>query len=129
MNKKFLLISGLFIFILIVGLLIANPPKITIEKPLIDPPERPSLVPDKAFWVGGPDGGNFVYVMKSDSPEKNTYYAMIYNDYSGEIEYEGNLKYSGDRDISDSIDKPELFQGWDGERLFLSNDNYMSIVE
>jgi hypothetical protein len=45
------------------------------------PPERLSNIPEGAIWKGGPDGGDWFYIIgKHDS----VYKIEIYNDYNGE---------------------------------------------
>jgi hypothetical protein len=48
-------------------------------------PQRPSKVPETAFWCGGADGGSW-YEIKSIS--NGTYNIAIYNDFTGDIEKE-----------------------------------------
>lgn len=92
-----------------------------------NPPSRPPKVPADAFWVGGPDGGAFIRLQKSNvpAPQAGTYDAWIYNDQSGDLWYSGKLFLSGSRKLEPQITRPEAFEGWDGERLHLSDGRTM----
>ena len=58
----------------------------------LEPPPRPAGVPAKAIWAGGVDGGDFILL----SPAANgTYSAKIYNDHSGDLEFNGKLRLKG----------------------------------
>jgi len=125
--KRILIVLGGLIFILVV-LIIVNPPEITFEESKVISPEKPKSVPNNTFWVGGIDGGNYIYIEKYNN-ENKLFFAHIYNDYTGDIEYEGLLKYSGNRDISESLYNSSIYQGWDGDNLHLSNGEFMSIYD
>ena len=89
------------------------------------PPIRPANVPNDTFWVGGPEGGTFIRLQKhSDTPER-VYDAWIYNDRSGGLWYSGRLVLSGPREPEPDLTQPDTFQGWDGERLHLSDGRTM----
>lgn len=123
--KKTVIIIAALLFCLVV-LVVVNPPEIIIEEAKLEAPDRPQDVPKNAFWVGGIDGGNFIYVVKLDSEEK-LFLAKIYNDYTGDIEYEGILKYTGSNNINHSLNDASLYQGWDGEHLYLVNAESMRV--
>ncbi|MBN4051231.1 hypothetical protein JYU16_00290 [bacterium AH-315-M05] len=63
-------------------------------------PERAEGIPDNAFWIGGVDGGRWYVISNVD---KNTQMAdfKIYNDYTGDLIFERNLKLycSSDYDL------------------------------
>ncbi len=111
-----------------ITLFIINPPEITFEETEATAPRKPKSVPNSAFWAGGIDGGNFILVSKREG-EHNLFSAQIYNDNTGDIEYSGVLKYSGNQTIERSLNDPSLYQGWDGEKLHLANGEYMAIYE
>lgn len=110
------------------ALYIINPPEVTFRSTETAAPSKPKSVPDAAFWIGGVDGGNFIYISKKMDSQK-IYSAQIYNDHTGEIEYSGALKYSGVTENVESLKDVSIYQGWDGEKLHLANGEYMSIYK
>jgi hypothetical protein len=125
MKKILIIFLGLIVALIVA--LVANPPTITVEDSIVTSPEKPGIVPDHAFWIGGIDGGNFIYIKKHES-EDNLFYTNIYNDHTGEIEYQGILQYSGDKDIYKELQDTSTYQGWDGDNLHLSNGELLSII-
>ena len=109
-------------------LYIINPPEVTFSSTEIAAPSKPKSVPDAAFWVGGADGGNFIYISKKIDSKK-IYAAQIYNDYTAETEYSGALQYLGVAEDVKSLKDVSIYQGWDGEKLHLANGEYMSIYK
>ena len=91
-------------------------------------PDRPISIPETSLWVGGPDGGVFVFIKRPDKHDKNMYYAEIYY-ASGDTAYKGFMKInpanSGDIDLN----KKESFSFWDGDNLYLRDDRYLKIQE
>jgi len=83
-------------------------------------PKRAAGIPNNAFWVGGPDGGNW-YVIKSIDREAKTINFKIYNDFTGDLEVDKTFKlhcYYPDKDIKwDDLD--EEIKGFDGEYIVL----------
>lgn len=123
MKKVIIILTSLLtIFIF---LIILNPPKLTIESNYTSP-QKPDLVPSAALWVGGIDGGNFISV-KAYNDEEKLFFAKIYNDFTGEIEYEGLVKYNGSKSIVSSLNMPSLYRGWDGDSLHLIDGETMTI--
>lgn len=53
-------------------------------KSQIKQPERPTDVPDKAFWIGGIDGGTWFLIQKVDSNNISAF-IKVYNDQTGEL--------------------------------------------
>ncbi len=94
----------------------------------IDEPERPISIPKTSLWVGGPDGGVFVFITRPDKPDKNIYYAEIYY-ASSDAAYKGFMRVhpanSGDIDLN----KKESFSGWDGDTLYLRDGRYLKVQE
>lgn len=126
MKKTFIIFLSI-VFILFVFMVI-NPPEIVFEETKIASPEKPSSVPNNAFWAGGIDGGNFIYLAKHTDND-TLFFAQIYNDDTGDIEYEGILKYLGNEAIHKSLNNPALYQGWDGENLYLASGELMIIYQ
>lgn len=125
MKKALVILACLlsvFVFIIVL-----NPPEIIIEDNIMSH-QRPELVPPSALWAGGVDGGNFIYV-KEFKKEDSLFFAQIYNDFTGELEFEGVMKYIGTRDISNSLNIKSFYSGWDGENLHLSNGDTMTIYD
>lgn len=112
-------------FVVILIIVIKNPPSIIVEDIEVTRPEKPKSVSDHAFWVGGVDGGNFIVVTKTK--EKSLFFAEIYHDFTGELEYAGMLKYSGSKEIENFLGKASFYQGWDGENLHLANGESMTV--
>lgn len=54
------------------------------SKDKIPAPARPIRVPEKAFWIGGADGGNW-YLVEYVHPHKNNAVIKIYNDNNGDL--------------------------------------------
>jgi hypothetical protein len=125
--KKFIIVFGIICAIFI-AIIAVNPPTVTFEETVAEAPVKPKSVPKDAFWVGGIDGGNFILVNKRSS-ETDSYTAYIYNDFSGDLEFEGVLKYSGNKPMEMPLTDPASYFGWDGEKLYLSNGGYMAADE
>jgi hypothetical protein len=58
------------------------------HQPTMEPKTRPSGIPDNAVWVGGADGGAYVYCTIDEIRNVNP--CKVWNDYTG------NLVESGD---------------------------------
>ncbi len=119
-------IAFAFICAAFITLLVVNPPEITFEEIEAAAPKKPKSVPTDAFWVGGIDGGNFIFVSKHEDKD-SLFSVKIYNDYTGDLEYTGVLKYSGNKTIEKSLNDHSLYQGWDGEKLHFADGEYMAI--
>ncbi|ASM51078.1 hypothetical protein PESP_a3231 [Pseudoalteromonas espejiana DSM 9414] len=87
---------------------------------------KPNEVPGKAFWVGGLDGGVFALIDKSKNLEPNEYYGKIYY-VSGDTAYIGKMillpKNSGAIDYLN----PKIYQGWDGNTLYLEGNKQLKV--
>lgn len=66
----------ILIFILIISSCLNKNNK---EKPV-----RANGIPEKAFWVGGHDGGNW-YLIDYIHPHKNNVHIKVYNDIDGSL--------------------------------------------
>ncbi len=53
--------------------------------------KRPDNVPVDAFWQGGVDGGQW-YQCKNSS-QKFQYHCVIYDDVTGDIDYQGDMEF------------------------------------
>ncbi|WP_328186042.1 hypothetical protein [Marinobacter sp. OP 3.4] len=86
-------------------------------------PDHPDNVPKSAVWVGGTDGGVFVQIDKGNSDYRGVVYAME----TGAIWYEGPLEYSGSSAFD--LDDPQVYDGWDGDDLYLTDGETLSVPE
>ncbi len=88
-------------------------------------PRRPARVPAQAFWVGGPDGGVFLVLERSNA-RKGTFAAKIYHP-DGELWYAGSLVL---KPPGTSVDPSQhgQFVGWDGERLLMNDGRWLEPV-
>lgn len=91
-------------------------------------PERPSNVPESAIWIGGPDGGVFVFVKKHNDVDAKIYLAKVYY-VSGDIAYNGLMRLYPDDSSEFDVEKKESFVGWDGDKLYLSNNRHLRVQE
>jgi hypothetical protein len=83
------------------------------------PPEKVKSIPDKAFWVGGVDGGNW-YLLDFINKSRKEAFFKIYNDYTGELIESKKFKLKCDND--DGINWNDLkgqINAFDGERILL----------
>ena len=90
----------------------------------VEPPPRPLSVPESVPWVGGPDGGVFVDISKTEI--QNIYTGSIYADVTGAVRFQGKFKYTGKKsfDVSDR----NSFSFWDGDYLFLRNNEKLIAI-
>lgn len=91
-------------------------------------PDRPANVPDTSIWVGGPDGGVFVFIRKSVKNDKHLFDAEIHY-ASGDLAYIGLMKLYPENAAEFKIDKKESYIAWDGDKLYLSNNRYLEVQE
>lgn len=83
--------------------------------------------PNGSWWVGGDDGGVFINIIDNENTTDQIYTGTIYFGHDQSIWYQGKFKLIGD--IKFSPDDHSLYQGWDGERLHLTNAAYLEAVE
>jgi hypothetical protein len=94
----------------------------------VHPPQRPQGVPKESFWLGGPDGGVFVRLLKKSSDPPAVYRASIYEDTSGALLYEGQLSMvPPDKPVVDTRDAA-IFSFWDGQSLHLIDGRELKVV-
>lgn len=97
----------------------------TVYSVEIGAPNRPKSVPADAVWVGGPDGGVWIVLKRSDRDPPGRYQAKIYYP-SGDREYQGPLVLKPASPEPPAIDPAEL-EGWDGDEVLLSNGRSLKI--
>ncbi len=83
--------------------------------------------PNGSWWVGSDDGGVFINIIDDEIATDKIYTGTIYFDNDQSIWYQGKLKLIGN--IEFSPDNHTLYQGWDGERLLLTNAAYLEAIE
>ena len=88
----------------------------------VSPPERVQDIPERAFWVGGKDGGQW-YVVDSINKSDQTIRCKIYTDNSGELIVDKKFKLhcpSEENNIKwENLE--EEFNSYDGEYLMLTS--------
>ena len=82
-------------------------------------PIRANGIPEKAFWIGSVDGGNW-YLIDDEQEDRNNAIIRIYNDNDGTLIVSKRfiLICPGDNQTLMS-DLKEKISGFDGERIFL----------
>lgn len=90
--------------------------------------QKPANVPADAVWVGGIDGGVFVTLKKGNKEKQNIYFGVIYYE-SGEIGYKGRLSLEPNGQPLPEPTPPDLLSGWDGERLYLQDGRWLSVIK
>jgi hypothetical protein len=82
-------------------------------------PTRPKGVPEKAFWKGGVDGGNW-YVIESVNAHKNSATMSVYNGQDGSLMVWGKFMLVCPVDSMQPIKNlQEEISGFDGEKIYL----------
>lgn len=99
-----------------------------VQKSEPEIPNKPAQVPNKAFWVGGLDGGVFVLVERSENLETNEYLGEIYY-ISGDLAYKGKLNILPKDSVIIDYENPEIYQGWDGDTLYLASNKQLKVLE
>jgi hypothetical protein len=93
----------------------------------VEPP-KPKNVPSESVWVGGYDGGVFVFVKKAKQHGKGVYVAQIHAQ-SGYLEYKGKLKMSPPDSADFETDKKESYSFWGGDSLHLRDGRVLNKVK
>jgi hypothetical protein len=101
--------------------------KIRTERGRPEAPTRPSGVPDQAIWSGGAEGGVFLIVRPFGPSEPNVYTGAIYNEYSGDVVYQGRLLLKPANGAPIPVADPESYSGWDGDTLYLSDGRQLKV--
>jgi hypothetical protein len=89
-------------------------------------PTKPDSVPKSALWVGGLDGGVFVLVEKNKSDPPDEYWGEVYY-VSGDIAYKGKMRLTPEGGGVIDYMNSEIFQGWDGDTLYVSGNRQLKI--
>jgi hypothetical protein len=94
----------------------------------VRPPQSPQSVPKGSFWLGGPDGGVFVRLLKKSTDPPEVYRASIYEDTSGALLYEGPLiMVPPNKPVVDTSNSAP-FSFWDGQGLHLIDGRELKVV-
>lgn len=88
-------------------------------------PPIPPNVPYDALWIGGNDGGAFIEV--EETSDSSRYLGTIYFESSGEIWYQGALKYTGSTPFDTK--SPSSYIAWDGDVLLLKNGSKLIALD
>lgn len=89
-------------------------------------PPRPRGVPQEAVWAGGIDGGDFI-LLGPATPD-GTYFAKIYNDHSGDLEFSGKLRLKAPGTAPIDVANPKTYSDWDGTSLSLRDGRILQRV-
>lgn len=91
-------------------------------------PERPTSVPKESVWVGGLDGGVFVYLKANTGLPPSGYWGEVYY-VSGDVAYKGKFEVIPAEKNDFDLDDPRSYGGWDGDILYLSNGGQLRAVD
>jgi len=91
-------------------------------------PERAATIPSSAIWVGGHDGGVFVSITKLTDTDKGVYWGEVFY-VSGDIAYKGQMNFFPKKNDGFDINRQSSYQGWDGDTLYIINNQSLKIVE
>lgn len=80
---------------------------------------RPANVPKAAAWVGGPDGGAYVWLAPAPRDKHGVVRGKIFHE-NGDPWFEGAFRLEQPSSRGD-LTRLGAFEGWDGERLYLSD--------
>ena len=85
----------------------------------VDASDKPKNISDKAFWVGGADGGNW-YLVDSINKSRKEASIKVYNDYTGELIVSKTFKMKCINDDGINWDNlREQINAFDGEKIQL----------
>ena len=82
--------------------------------------------PGGSWWVGGVDGGVYVFIEDDDNPADNIYQGSIYFDSDKTLWYRGKFQYSENTAID--VNNRDIYSGWDGARLYLKDNSYLTAM-
>jgi hypothetical protein len=85
-----------------------------------------SIGPNGSWWVGGVDGGVYVFIEDDKNISDNIYQGAIYYENDKTVWYKGKFKYN--KNASLNYKNKKLYSGWDGERLFLKDNTYLKAM-
>ncbi len=83
--------------------------------------------PNGSWWVGGVDGGVYVFIEDDKNTSDNIYLGTIYYENDKTVWYKGKFKYNIKMPLD--YNNKKLYSGWDGERLFLKDNTYLKAID
>jgi hypothetical protein len=95
--------------------------KMEVEAGPSEPPKRPASVPEAAVWVGGPNGGNFLFVRPAGVFRPNLYTVEVYDPGSGTRVHRGVLRLEPPRSGQFPVGEATSYSLWDGKTLHLKD--------
>ena len=116
-HKSFLLVLVIFFLIILIVLFVYFQFSGPIEKI-----KKPDNVPNGAVWDGGADGGNWIYCT-AVKDSVNIFKCTEYNDYNGEILYEGKFKLEGE--TTSLLELRNLLGIYSGDYIYLKDGRKM----
>ncbi|MCF6236042.1 MAG: hypothetical protein L3J70_06665 [Gammaproteobacteria bacterium] len=124
--KYFLYITLSLLLIITLSIFLSRDYISQIEISAVIPP-KPANIPQNALWVGGPDGGMYVLVQKSNEDNSAIYNAEIYHS-SGSVSYKGKLVINSPDNPQFNYNDVNSYSLWDGDTLFLLDGRQLTIV-
>ena len=82
--------------------------------------------PNGSWWVGGADGGVYVFIEDDINSTDNIYQGTIYYDSDKTVWYKGKFEYNINMPLN--YKNKKLYSGWDGERLFFIDNSYLKAI-
>ena len=82
--------------------------------------------PNGSWWVGGEHGGVYVFIEDDKNTQDKIYQGTIYYEFDQSVWYKGKFEFNG----TGSLDykNKSLYNGWDGEKLFLKDNTYLQAL-
>lgn len=90
-------------------------------------PEPPPGLPENTVWVGGADGGAFVWV--AEQAEKSGRVQLNVFFESGDVWFEGVAEPKPNLEALALPLEAEDIQGWDGERLLITKQRALAAID
>lgn len=91
--------------------------------------QRPDNVPQEAFRVGGIDGGVYVVIKHAEEEASGVFSIEIYYEDSGDLWYQGRASLQANTGSVLDIADQQIFEGWDGENLYLRDGRYLKAID
>lgn len=89
----------------------------------VDEPKKLKSIPEKAFWAGGVDGGNW-YFVEYIHPHKNSAKISIYNDQNGELIVSKKfILVCKSQSLTFIKNLETQINSFDGNRIYLTAEN------
>jgi len=82
--------------------------------------------PNGSWWVGGIDGGVYVFIEDDANTQDNNYQGVIYYEFDKTVWYQGKFEYNGKLPLD--YKNRNIYDGWDGENLFLKDKSILKAI-